>query len=323
MSINGIIATAFVLAAKGDLNGPTIGSIFTIVGFSPAGKHMRNILPVMVGVCISAFMKQWYINEPAPILTLLLSTTLAPIAGEFGVLAGLIAGFLHSSVALNVGIVYKGLNLYNNGFAGGIVAIFMVPVIEAIIEKRNKIKNSRILMENITDNMIKNETPWNDGIQNGDTLKRVGDSRCEQTYQVSARYLNASGRLFGGDLLSWIDLIGGIAAKRHCNMPVSTVAIDNIHFSKPMYTGDIAVLVANLTHVGNSTMEVRVNSYVEDLATGKRFLVNTAYLVYVALQDDKPHRVPRLIPETDIEKREWFAGETRNEIRKSRRKEGI
>ena len=323
MSINGIIATAFVLAAKGDLNGPTIGSIFTIVGFSPAGKHMRNILPVMVGVCISAFLKQWHINDPAPILTLLLSTTLAPIAGEFGVLAGLIAGFLHSSVALNVGIVYRGLNLYNNGFAGGIVAIFMVPVIEAIIEKRNKIKNSRIFMENITDNMIKNETPWNDGIQNGDTLKRVGDSRCEQTYQVSARYLNASGRLFGGDLLSWIDLIGGIAAKRHCNMPVSTVAIDNIHFSKPMYIGDIAVLVANLTHVGNSTMEVRVNSYVEDLATGKRFLVNTAYLVYVALQNDKPHRVPRLIPETDNEKREWFAGETRNEIRKSRRKEGI
>ena len=106
-------------------------------------------------------------------------------------------------------------------------------------------------------------------------------------------------------------------------MPVSTVAIDNIHFSKPMYIGDIAVLVANLTHVGNSTMEVRVNSYVEDLTTGQRFLVNTAYLVYVALKDDKPHRVPRLIPETDSEKREWFAGETRNEIRKSRRKEGI
>ena len=74
-------------------------------------------------------------------LTLLLSTTLAPIAGEFGIIAGLIAGFLHSSVALNVGIVYKGLNLYNNGFAGGIVAIFMLPVIEAIIERTNKTKD--------------------------------------------------------------------------------------------------------------------------------------------------------------------------------------
>ncbi len=143
MAANGIIATLFVLLVGGDLNGPTIGSIFTIVGFSPAGKHMRNILPVMVGVCISAFLKQWRINEPAPMLTLLLSTTLAPIAGEFGIIAGLISGFIHSSVALNVGIVYKGLNLYNNGFAGGIVAIFMVPVIESIIEKRKNDKEKK------------------------------------------------------------------------------------------------------------------------------------------------------------------------------------
>ena len=144
MAANGIIATLFVLFTKGDLNGPTIGSIFTIVGFSPAGKHMRNILPIMVGVCFSAFLKQWYINDPAPTLTLLLSTTLAPIAGEFGIIAGLIAGFIHSSVALNVGIVYKGLNLYNNGFAGGIVAIFMVPVIESIIEKRKNDKEKKL-----------------------------------------------------------------------------------------------------------------------------------------------------------------------------------
>lgn len=140
MGINGIIATLFVILVGGDLNGPTIGSIFTIVGFSPAGKHMRNILPVMVGVFFSDFLKQWDINEPAPTLTLLLSTTLAPVAGEFGIVAGLIAGFLHSSVALNVGIVYRGLNLYNNGFAGGIVAIFMVPVIESIVEKRKQKK---------------------------------------------------------------------------------------------------------------------------------------------------------------------------------------
>ena len=125
MAANGIIATLFVL-------------------FTPAGKHMRNILPVMVGVCFSAFLKQWYINDPAPTLTLLLSTTLAPIAGEFGIIAGLIAGFIHSSVALNVGIVYKGLNLYNNGFAGGIVAIFMVPVIESIIEKRKNDKEKKL-----------------------------------------------------------------------------------------------------------------------------------------------------------------------------------
>ena len=81
-------------------------------------------------------MKLWVINEPAPLMTLILSTTLAPIAGEFGILAGILAGFLHSSVALNVGVVYSGINLYNNGFAGGLVALFLVPVIEALIERK-------------------------------------------------------------------------------------------------------------------------------------------------------------------------------------------
>ena len=69
-------------------------------------------------------------------LALLFSTTLAPVAGEFGVVAGIVAGYLHSSVVLNVGIVYGGMNLYNNGYAGGIVAIFMVPVIQSVMDRR-------------------------------------------------------------------------------------------------------------------------------------------------------------------------------------------
>ena len=140
MGINGIFATLFVVAVAGDLNGPTIGSIFTIVGFSATGKHLRNITPIMVGVVIGSLTKEWDIYQPSPILALLLSTTLAPIAGEFGVIAGLIAGYLHSSVALNVGIVYGGMNLYNNGFAGGIVAIFMVPVLQSV---RDRIARAR------------------------------------------------------------------------------------------------------------------------------------------------------------------------------------
>ena len=131
MALNGLFATIFVLGVGGELNGPTIGGIFTIVGFSATGKHIRNIAPIMFGVLFASFTKRWTINSPSPMLALLFSTTLAPIAGEFGVLMGLLAGFLHSSVALNVGIVYGGMNLYNNGFAGGIVAIFMVPVVQS------------------------------------------------------------------------------------------------------------------------------------------------------------------------------------------------
>ena len=140
MAINGLFATIFVLGVGGELNGPTIGGIFTIVGFSATGKHIRNIAPIMFGVLFASFTKHWTINSPSPILALLFSTTLAPIAGEFGVFMGLLAGFLHSSVALNVGIVYGGMNLYNNGFAGGIVAIFMVPVIHSIRDRKARAK---------------------------------------------------------------------------------------------------------------------------------------------------------------------------------------
>lgn len=136
MGINGLFATGLVAAIGGDLNGPTIGGIFTIVGFSATGKHLRNIAPVMFGVWIASFAKSWNLTDPSPLLAFLLSTTLAPIAGEFGFLVGILAGFLHSSVALNVGIVYGGMNLYNNGFAGGLVAIFLVPVVQSVLDRR-------------------------------------------------------------------------------------------------------------------------------------------------------------------------------------------
>ena len=136
MGVNGLASMIILVALGGELNGPTIGSIFTVVGFSATGKHLRNILPVMAGVCLASVAKNWSITDPSTQLALLLSTTLAPIAGEFGILAGVLAGFLHSSVALNVGIVYGGMNLYNNGFAGGIVAIFLVPVIQSVMDRR-------------------------------------------------------------------------------------------------------------------------------------------------------------------------------------------
>ena len=136
MGINGIVSTLIILFVGGDLNGPTIGGIFTIVGFSATGKHTRNILPVMIGVIIGGYTKKWSITDPSAQLALLLSTTLAPIAGEFGVGAGILAGFLHSSAALNVGIVYGGLNLYNNGFAGGLIATFLVPVLKSIRDRK-------------------------------------------------------------------------------------------------------------------------------------------------------------------------------------------
>ena len=131
-----MVATLLLLAVGGDINGPTIGGIFTIVGFSATGKHIRNILPIMAGVYLGSLTKNWSITDPSCTLAFLFSTTLAPIAGEFGIIAGIIAGYLHSSVALNVGMINSGMNLYNNGFAGGLVAIILVPVIQSFISRR-------------------------------------------------------------------------------------------------------------------------------------------------------------------------------------------
>jgi len=140
MGINGIVSTLLVVIIGGDLNGPTIAGIFTVVGFGSTGKHIRNSVPIMIGVILAGAVQNWSITAPSAQLALLLSTTLAPIAGEFGIGAGIIAGFLHAAVALNVGIIYGGMNLYNNGFAGGIIAIFLVPVLLSLRDRKARAK---------------------------------------------------------------------------------------------------------------------------------------------------------------------------------------
>lgn len=132
MGVSGFIGMAYVLLVGSDLNGPVIGAILSIVGFAAFGKHPRNFIPVMAGVFIGSLAKPWNAADPSIVLAALFGTTLAPIAGRFGWYWGIVAGFLHSSAALSVGVVHGGLNLYNNGFAAGIVASVLEPVIVAI-----------------------------------------------------------------------------------------------------------------------------------------------------------------------------------------------
>jgi hypothetical protein len=129
MALSGAIGTAYVLAVGADLNGPTLGAILTIVGFAAFGKHPKNIVPIMIGVFISSLAKDWNAHDPSAVLAALFGTTLAPIAGRFGWHWGIVAGIVHSSVAQSVGQVHGGLVLYNNGFAAGLVAAILVPVI--------------------------------------------------------------------------------------------------------------------------------------------------------------------------------------------------
>ncbi len=132
MGAAGAVGVIYVLATGADLNGPTIGAILTIVGFAAFGKHPRNILPIMLGVALGALLRSASPADPSLALAALFGTSLAPIAGRFGFGWGIVAGLVHSSAALTVGPLHAGLNLYNNGFAAGIVAAVLVPVIVAL-----------------------------------------------------------------------------------------------------------------------------------------------------------------------------------------------
>lgn len=151
--------------------------------------------------------------------------------------------------------------------------------------------------------------------------KRVSDSEIEQVQPVFKAHLNSQNRLFGGQLVAWIDIVAGAVARRHCNRNVTTAVIDSLQFKEPVFPDDVVVLYGRMTYVGRTSMEVRVDSYVEAL-DGNRKLVNTAYLVLVALDENgKPTPVPRLICETPAEKAEWEAGEKRRQLREKRRSE--
>jgi len=136
MGIMGLAYTLLIILIKAPLNGPVVGGIFTIVGFSAFGKHPFNTGPVVIGVLLGALTKGWTLQNPSFILALLFSTTLAPIAGFFGSISGIIAGFLHLTVVGNLVYLHGGLNLYNNGFSGGLVATFLYPLLDGLKKER-------------------------------------------------------------------------------------------------------------------------------------------------------------------------------------------
>lgn len=151
--------------------------------------------------------------------------------------------------------------------------------------------------------------------------RRVSDSVVETVHLVRPTYLNSSGRLFGGMLMQWIDETAGLVAKRHCRKNITTVSIDNLHFIKGAYPTDDVILIGKMTYVGTTSMEIKVDTYVEH-ADGERILINRAYLTFVALdENDKPTPVARLILETDEEKKEWEKAKKRREIRKIERQD--
>ncbi len=126
----GLIGSLYVFIIGADFNGPVIGGLLTIIGFATFGTHLKNSWPVVVGVIISTLFFGKSLTAPGPVLATIFCTTLAPLAGQFGIFVGLIAGFLHLAVVLQTGSWHGGMTLYNNGFAGGLTATIIVAVIQ-------------------------------------------------------------------------------------------------------------------------------------------------------------------------------------------------
>ncbi|HCC35697.1 MAG TPA: acyl-CoA thioesterase [Ruminococcaceae bacterium] len=149
--------------------------------------------------------------------------------------------------------------------------------------------------------------------------KTVKHSKTEQVHIVFGSHINGAGRLFGGKLMQWIDTVGAVVARRHAHCEVTTAAIDSLEFKAAVRVNSTLVLIGEMTYAGRTSMEVKVDTYTEELS-GLRKLVNRAYIVFVALDsENRPKEVPGLKPESDEEIFNFWQGEQRQRLRKKRR----
>lgn len=138
---------------------------------------------------------------------------------------------------------------------------------------------------------------------------------------MQPQFANLLGSVHGGWIMKLVDEAGALAATRHAQTQVVTVAIDQMNFHSPIRIGDLVTLEAEVTYVGKSSIETRVEVIAEDPRSGERTHTNTAYAVYVALNSaGEPTQVPRLIAETEAEKRSMARGEQRQAERLARQR---
>ena len=154
--------------------------------------------------------------------------------------------------------------------------------------------------------------------------KRSADSVTEITKLIQYRDINGQNRLFGGRLMEWIDEAAGVAAMRHCGGNAVTLIVDSLKFKHGAFINDIVVLIAKVTYVGRTSMEVRVDTYVEEKETGLRRAINHAYLTCVHVDENgRPKPIDYGIrPEGITEYAEWEGAQKRIAVRKQRKAEG-
>lgn len=136
--------------------------------------------------------------------------------------------------------------------------------------------------------------------------KAVSQSQVIMTQLVLPSHTNALGSVFGGTVMSWIDIAAAIAAQRHCNKEVVTASIDRLDFIAPVYKGWVVNLKASVNYASKTSMEVGVRVDAENPRTGESFHTASAYTTFVALgSNGKPSSVPDLILESEDDRRRF------------------
>jgi len=148
--------------------------------------------------------------------------------------------------------------------------------------------------------------------------KCVSKSRVRLAQLMQPEHANNHGNVHGGWIMKLMDEAGALACMRHAQSRVVTVAVDRMMFRQPIRLGDLVSISAEVSYAGNTSMEAQVNVTAENPITGECVYTNSAFFVYVALgDDDKPQRVPQLIPETEEQKLRMKEGKERKEFRLS------
>ena len=146
--------------------------------------------------------------------------------------------------------------------------------------------------------------------------KTAKESLIVMTELVLPNDTNVFGNLMGGRLMYWMDIAAALAAGKHCNAPVVTASVDNISFENPIKLGNVVHIEAKVSRAFNSSMEVHMKVWGEDLTQQYRYKSNEAYYTFVALDPNRrPRPVPELIAETDEEKRLYDGALRRRQLR--------
>ncbi|HKK88876.1 MAG TPA: acyl-CoA thioesterase [Saprospiraceae bacterium] len=147
--------------------------------------------------------------------------------------------------------------------------------------------------------------------------KQVSESRTVMTQMVMPNDTNPIGNLMGGNLMRWMDIAGGICAAKHSEAHVVTASVDNVSFSQPIHLGDVVTIEGTVTRSFRTSMEIYLEIFAEDIKGGNARMTNSAYMTFVALDDDKkkPIPVPQITPLTTEQQKRYDAALRRRQLR--------